>query len=68
MVVKLAQSECRETIVCCFLRASDKTDWADNEDTVEVRLAVMGTLFLVHNTRVQELNSGNKHAVTVINH
>jgi hypothetical protein len=55
-------------LFAAFVRTSDKTDWADFENAVEVRLAVMGTLFFVDKTHVQELNSGNKRVVTEINH
>jgi hypothetical protein len=49
------------------VRASDKTDWAANEEGVVVKFAVSYTadFVLVDNARMNKIHSGNKRVVTV---
>jgi hypothetical protein len=50
-----------------FIRASDKTDWAANEEAVVVKCAVSETndFFLVDKARMNEINSGYNREVSV---
>ena len=48
---------------------SDRTDWGANEDAAEIKSAMPDTTDFVdmaHKARMNDLNSGNKWAVTVI--
>jgi hypothetical protein len=50
-----------------FIRTSDKTDWAANEEVVVVKCAVSETtdFVLEDKARMNEINSGNKRVVSV---
>jgi hypothetical protein len=50
-----------------FIRTSDKTDWAANEEALVVKCAAseITDFVLVDKARMNEINSGNKLVVSV---
>ena len=58
----------RGTCLLAFIRASDKTDWAANEEAVVVKCAVSETteFVLVDKARMNEINSGYKPVFSVL--
>jgi hypothetical protein len=57
------RGSCLQAVIC----ASDKTDWAANEEAVVVKCAVSETtdFVLVDKARMNEIHSGHKRVVSV---